>query len=392
MSNLTELHYVPLKYYNFGYASPIPLAWNPTVYCLIAAFSAVPMWMTLELTFQIYATFKKYSGLYFWSLLFCTWSVTIQQIGRICTYLVPGCNQVFSLTFAMLGWVGTVTGFALVLYSRLHLVTRSRRILRGVLGMIVADVFILHLPTMVAQIGVVTMHQPSWVSWYPTIEKVQIVGFSLQETIISGIYINAARRIVKESYNAHTKHCIRLLILTQIICILINVPFIVLAYVDIFLLMTTLTSFAYAIKLKLEFIVLNQLISIVRHGLAPRGIDYPDEEQVPESLARRPSTAVLTSNKKPFSLTPFRRRRSMPTSLPSPVTNSAGANRRKKTMGQAGPQPPDQVDSTGRNTLVDSERTTHSANDEISPPREEDKSFADTERRYLGQYGQRVWF
>jgi hypothetical protein len=286
----------------------------------------------------------------------------------------------------MLGWVGTVTGFAVVLYSRLYLVTRSRRILRGVLGMIVADVFILHLPTMVAQIGVVTRHQPSWLSWYPAIEKVQIVGFSLQETIISGIYINAARRIVKESYNAHTKHCIRLLILCQIICILLNIPFIVLAYVDIFLLMIILTSFAYAIKLKLEFIVLNQLISIVKHGLAPRGIDRPDEEQVPESLARRPCAAVLIS-KKPFSLTPFRRRSSMPTSLPRPAPNSAGADRR-----EAGPQPPDQVDSTGWNTLVSSERTTYSANDEISPPREEDKSFADTERRYLGQYGQRVWF
>jgi hypothetical protein len=392
MSKLTELHYVPLKDYNFGYTSPLPLAWNPTVYCLIAAFSAVPMWMTLELTFQIYAAFKKYSGLYFWSLLFCTWSLTIRQIGRICVYFVPGCNQVFSLTFAMLGWVGTVTGFAVVLYSRLHLVTRSRRILRGVLGMIVADVFILHLPTMVAQIGVVTKHQPSWVSWYPIIEKVQIVGFSLQETIISGIYIKAARRIVEESYNAHTKHYIRLLIPVQIVCILLNVPSIVLVYVDIFLLKATLTSFVYAIKLKLEFIVLNQLISIVKHGLAPRGIHHPDEEQTPGFLARRPSAAVLTSNKKPFSLMPFRQRSSMSTSLPSPVLNSAGADLREKAMGQVDPQPPEQVNSTRQNTLVNSEQTAHSTDDEISPPREEDKSFADTEKQYLGQYGQKVRF
>jgi hypothetical protein len=390
MSKLTELHYVPLKDYNFGYTSPIPLAWNPTVYCLIAAFSAVPMWMTLELTFQIYATFKKYSGLYFWSLLFCTWSLTIRQIGRICIYLVPGCNQVFSLTFAMLGWLGTVTGFAVVLYSRLYLVTRSRRILRGVLGMIVADVFILHLPTMMAQIGVITKHQPSWISWYPIIGKVQIVGFSLQETIISGLYIKAARRMVKESYNAHTKHCIRQLILVQIVCILLDIPFIVLVYAEIFLLKATLTSFVYAVKLKLEFIVLNRLVSIAKHGLAPRGIHHPDEEQTPEFLVRRPSAVVLTSNKKPFFLMPFRQRSSMSTSLPSPVTNSADADLREKAMGQADPQQPERVNSTGRNTLVDSERTAHSTDDEISPPREEGESFADIEKQYLGQYGQRV--
>ena len=96
---MSQLQYVPLGDYNFGYTAPIPLAWNPTVYCLVAAFSAVPMWMTIELTFQIYATFQKYSGLYFWSLLFCTWCITLRQIGRICIYFVPGCNQVFSLVF-----------------------------------------------------------------------------------------------------------------------------------------------------------------------------------------------------------------------------------------------------------------------------------------------------
>jgi hypothetical protein len=41
---------------------------------------------------------------------------------------------------------------------------------------------------------------------------------------------------------------------------------------------------------------------------------------------------------------------------------------------------------------MDSERTTHSADDEILPPQEEDKSFADIEKRYLGQYGQRIRF
>jgi hypothetical protein len=387
---MVELRYVPLKEYNFGYTSPLPLAWNPTVYCLVAAFSAVPMWMTLELTFQIYATFKKYSGLYFWSLLFCTWCITLRQIGRICIYFVPGCNQVFSLSFAMLGWVGTVTGFSVVMYSRLHLVTRNRRILRGVLCMIVADVFILHLPTMVAQIGVVTKLHRSWISWYPAMEKVQIVGFTVQETIISGIYIYTARRMVQQSYNAHSKKCIRLLILVQVTCILLNVPFVVLTYADLFLLKATLASFAYAIKLKLEFIVLNQLIGIVKHGLAPRGIHHVDVEQVPEPPATPPSAAVLISNKKRFSIMPFRHRSSVSPSLPNLSTKNPGAVLSEKIISESDSQPTAQFDSTGRNTLVDSERTTNSVDDEILPSREEDKSFADTEKRYLGQYGKRI--
>ena len=83
----------------------------------------------------------------------------------------------------------------------------------------------------------------------------------------------------------------------------------------------------------------------------------------------------------------------MSASLPSPETNSADADLREKTIGHADPQSPNRVNSTGRNTLVDSERTTHSADDdEISPPQEEDKGLADTEKQYLGQYGQRVRF
>jgi hypothetical protein len=111
--------------YNFGYTSPVPLAWNPTVHCLVAAFSAVPMRMTIELTFQIYVTFKKYSGLYyFWSLLVCTWCIALRQIGRIYISFVPGSDQVlFSLSFAHARLGQNRHRLSVVMYSRLHLVT-----------------------------------------------------------------------------------------------------------------------------------------------------------------------------------------------------------------------------------------------------------------------------
>lgn len=171
--------------------------------------------------------------------------------------------------------------------------------------MVIADVFILHLPTMVAQIGVVTKIHRGWISWYPAMEKVQIVGFTVQETIISAIYIYTARRMVKQSYNAHSKKCIRLLILVQVACIPLDVPFVLLTYTDLFLLKATFASFTYAIKLKLEFVVLNQPIGIVKHGLAPRGIHHVDVEQVPEPPTRQPSAAVLISNKRRFSIMSF---------------------------------------------------------------------------------------
>jgi len=42
-----------------------------------------------------------------------------------------------------------VSGFSVVLYSRLHLVIRNPRVLQLVLAMIITDAFLFHVPTIV---------------------------------------------------------------------------------------------------------------------------------------------------------------------------------------------------------------------------------------------------
>lgn len=44
----------------------VTLGFNPTVWCLTAAFHAVTVWMALELNVQIFSTFKRRNNLYFW--------------------------------------------------------------------------------------------------------------------------------------------------------------------------------------------------------------------------------------------------------------------------------------------------------------------------------------
>lgn len=359
------------------------------------------MWMTLELTIKVFTKFKRYTGLYFYSLLVCTWCISIRQIGRICVFFIPGLNKVFSLIFVLLGWVGMVTGFAIVLYSRLHLVTQNKKILRGVLCMIIFNVFALHLTTMLGQIGVVTKHQPTWVTWYPAVEKLQIVGFTVQETIISSIYIKYTHNLVDDSYNEKTKKSIRLLILVQIICIIVDLPFIYLAFANLFLIKATASSFAYAIKLKLEFVVLNQLLGIVKNGIAPRGLPStpPSDEECGKrrSSSSAEATHIATlevhkPEKRRFPLPPRWRRASRTSNaevcvadmLDAKPTAALPAPRRAMTMTQG---------SSQANTfMVNSLLTTSSANtDHISRlGLRMDSSLVDVERRYLGQYGVRV--
>jgi hypothetical protein len=398
---MSYLKFVPLSQYDLSYTAKIPLPWNPTIYCLIAAFSAVPMWMSIELTFQIFATFKRYTGLYFYALMFCTWSITIRQVGRVCIYFVPGCNQIFSLVFAMLGWVGTVTGFAVVLYSRLHLVTRNRRILNSVLCMIIFSVFAFHLPTMVAQIGVVTKHQPKWISWYPAMEKMQIVGFTVQETIISTIYVISTHKLISGSYNEKTRKNIKLLILVQVLCVSLDLPFIILSYLDLFLIKVTLASFGYAIKLKLEFIVLNNLLDIAKNGIAFRGIkaDIPDEEKgengekAQSHNVRIPS---ISSRWRRASRSP--RHSSTAQKRLSDANQVCVADLLDKKPTPVLPRPPttdgQPKNNSSPSTFNDSITTSSANTDVISRPHQSrqrtDDSLADTEKRYLGQYGIRT--
>lgn len=388
--------YVPLSEYDLSYTAPIPLPWNPTIYCCIAAFSAVPMWMSIELTLQIFGTFKRYTGLYFYSLMFCTWSITIRQIGRVCIYFVPGCNQIFSLVFAMLGWVGTVTGFAVVLYSRLHLVTRNRKILNSVLCMIIFSVFAFHLTTMIAQIGVVTKHQPHWISWYPAMEKMQVVGFTVQETVLSTIYVMSTHKLVGGSSDKKTRRNIKHLILVQVLCVSLDLPFVVLSYVDMFVIKATLCSFGYAIKLKLEFIVLNNLRDIARNGIILRGVQRarPDDDEGENADSHDKRSSLMNSMRRQTSRSA--KQASVSQKRCSETNRVCIADMLDKKPTPVLPHPPAAdvrtKNSSSPTTFNDSVLTTSSANtDVISWPRftgkRKDHSLNDVEERYLGQYG-----
>jgi hypothetical protein len=81
-----------------------------------------------------------------------------------------------------------VTGQSVVLYSRLHLVTTHARYSRWVLYMIIFNFFALHIPTTVLYLG--SNHGVSrFMAPFDIYERVQLTGFSVQETIISALYI-----------------------------------------------------------------------------------------------------------------------------------------------------------------------------------------------------------
>ena len=99
-------------------------------------------------------------------------------------------------------------------------------------------------------------------------EKIQLTGFSIQESIIAGIYIWEASRTLKpilEFRGPKEKKIIQHLILVNVLVVAMDASLLVTEFTNNFEIQTTYKTVVYSIKLKLEFFVLNQLLLITQY-------------------------------------------------------------------------------------------------------------------------------
>lgn len=116
---------------------------------VISGFCAIAWVNTIELQFRIWLRFKRYKGLYFWSLVLSSLGCAFHALGFLfLDFLIIKQPNAVGLIIGASWWC-MVTGQALVLYSRLHLVVRDKRKVQWVLVMIVTNFCILHLPIMI---------------------------------------------------------------------------------------------------------------------------------------------------------------------------------------------------------------------------------------------------
>lgn len=108
-----------------------------------------------------------------------------------------------------------------------------------------------------------------------------MLGFSVQEIILSIIYIYGTMKMVKESFNPRVRTTIIFLILIQVVAILCDVVVIALDYAQYFMLKAVIHSFVYAFKLQLEFVILNEFREVIaKGGLAPLQLNGIQDDRV----------------------------------------------------------------------------------------------------------------
>jgi hypothetical protein len=122
-----------------------------------------------------------------------------------------------------------------------------------------------------------------FVHGYSIMEKTQMVGFFVQESILSIIYIKETVRLLKLSEavqddarsfddgagNGHLKHAtvrktMYQLLAINVLIIVMDLALLGVEFANLYLIETTLKGVVYSIKLKMEFAVLGKLVQLVR--------------------------------------------------------------------------------------------------------------------------------
>lgn len=233
----------------------------------IATFVGVACYNVVELIVLIFITFKRYDGPYFWSMLVSSIGILPYSIGYLIKFFGLTSATWVPVTLLTVGWWTMVTGQSFVLYSRLHLVQENKRILRMVKGMIIMNIFLLHIPTTVLTYAANFSESPTSVAGYDIMEKIQLTGFCVQEVIISSFYMWETNRMLHDNSDPGSRKTILQLLAVNVSCILMDIALMAIEFKNFYIYQTTLKATLYSIKLKLEIAVLGKLVKIAHQNV-----------------------------------------------------------------------------------------------------------------------------
>ncbi|CDM27411.1 hypothetical protein DTO013E5_8520 [Penicillium roqueforti] len=271
---------------------------------VFAAFAALAWYNSIELVILCFFSFRRWKGIYFWSLLISSGCIIPYTLGYVLLFFRTGVTPWLCVTLVQLGWYGMITGQSVVLWSRLHLVLQNRRLLRGVLWMICIDAVIFHIPTTVLLYGTVAQPASHWARAYNIMERVQLVGFCVQELIISSIYVWETIKLLHLRPEGRPHGILNQLLVINILILLLDISVVVIEYVGYYAIQVMFKPVAYSIKLKLEYAILGKLIAVARGGGSDSQEMHSSTREITESSSF-PSNGDRPANRE----TPMRVRR-----------------------------------------------------------------------------------
>ncbi|KAJ5110560.1 hypothetical protein N7532_001095 [Penicillium argentinense] len=229
----------------------------------VVAMFAIGTYSALEVGIACLDLFKRYRGLYFFSMQVASWGILLHSIPAQVRFVTNGAEIPLSIPY-IIGWYCMVSGQPVVLYSRLHLVVADMGCLRWLLWMIIINAVVMHIP-MTVLFYFVTLGSDQFVLSAAIYDRIQVVVFAAQDLIICAIYIREALRAlgpVLEIRGREGRKVIIHLIAINLVVMIMNILLIVTEFKAHFI-QISFKTVVYSVKLKLEFTVLNKLRTLV---------------------------------------------------------------------------------------------------------------------------------
>ena len=241
--------------------------WLPGEDLGAAAFLAMTFLLVVDINFQIHYAFKRATGIYFWAMQIGSIGCFVDAIGTLMHYLLPNFSRYWALytLLATVGWAVYTVAQLTVLYSRLHLVVQNEGVQRMVFWMIV-----LVSPPLILSDWIVI-----WPSYNPAtdvggrwsvaagiVERICQLGLSGVEVIINLPYVVGLLAILRRRPTVRQRRVMLDLTYVNVLTILLDILNIVLVYVNRVGISHPIQTFSYTLKLRLEFITLNQLMAV----------------------------------------------------------------------------------------------------------------------------------
>ncbi|KAK7713206.1 hypothetical protein SLS63_012109 [Diaporthe eres] len=265
---------------------------------LVACFLGAAIWNAVGMFPMIFLTFKRLWTLYFWAMILSTIGILICSVSQIISVATPQVNTMINGVLSCAGWVFMVTGQSVVLYSRLHLLAITPKVLRLVLWMIIVNGVTIHITGTVLTVGtrLKGLESVPFTQAYSVFERINITVFFAQETVISGLYLWKSRdllgryskpKAVEEpsirqyaSPRASTslrivKNILTQLIIVNIIILFLDITIVVLEkslltappqHAGLYFIQLGYKIFVYSVKLQCEITILNRLLDFANRS------------------------------------------------------------------------------------------------------------------------------
>jgi len=195
-------------------------------------------------------------------------------------------------SFALLntGWVLMVSGFSMTLYSRVHLVVTNRKVLRLLLAVIILNGCIVHIPAIIT--GYIARHARLQI-----INKLEIACY-VQEIFLSSLYTFQFGRFARQdssSLDYMRKKTLCGLVVGQVVVLGCDISMAILLFSNFYLARKLILPLNYALKILVEFFVLNQLVAFAS-GIARNG-EVHFVENILAGLKREDEEALSSSRR-----------------------------------------------------------------------------------------------